>query len=295
MAKKSKKRVKKSSGNKVLENILPQNILPVGEYVEENKIIYISQAVYKEIYKFTKNKTKDESGGMLVGSVIEEFGKTNILISGFVEAKYSEGTPTTLTFTHDTWDYVHKEIEKKYKGKKIVGWIHTHPNFGLFLSEYDKFIQENFFKEDYQVAYVVDPIQNLEGFYFWINERLERCKGFYVYDKTGVKINVGVDKEKPEETKRKNGFEWKSLLIAILFVAVVFLMISNVSTNNQLERLEKEQKILEEKSQLLDYMQQELWAQSNELQRLNKILQAAGFVQTEGSNEMTNEGGTVSE
>ena len=60
-----------------------------------------------------------------------------------------------------------------------MGWIHTHPNFGIFLSEYDRFVHENFFSEEYQVAYVVDPIQSIEGFYFWINSKLEKCKGFY--------------------------------------------------------------------------------------------------------------------
>ena len=139
MAKKAKKQNKKAPVNELPENMLPQNILPMGERVEENKNIYISQAVYKEIHKFTKNKTTNESGGMLVGTVIEEFGKTNIVISGFVEAKFCEATPTTLKFTHETWEFVHKEIEKKHKGKKIVGWIHTHPDFGIFLSEYDKF------------------------------------------------------------------------------------------------------------------------------------------------------------
>ena len=190
MAKKTKSKIKKNPAVEIPENMLPQNILPIGERVEENKNIYISQSVYKEIHKFTKNKTTNESGGMLVGSIIEEFGKTNIVICGFVEAKYCEATPTTLKFTHETCDYVHKEIEKKYKGKKIVGWIHTHPDFGIFLSEYDKFIHQNFFNEDYQVAYVVDPIQNIEGFYFWINEKIEKCKGFYVYDKTGVNIDI---------------------------------------------------------------------------------------------------------
>lgn len=106
--------------------MLPQNILPVGERVEEDKNIYISQETYKEIREFTKNKTVNESGGMLIGNVIEEFGKTNIVIHGFVEAKYSEGTSTTLKFTHETWEYVHGEIDKKYENAQIVGWIHTH-------------------------------------------------------------------------------------------------------------------------------------------------------------------------
>ena len=187
MGKRVRNSKKKALQPELTENMLPQNILPIGDRVEENKNIYILQSVYKEIHKFTQNKTTNESGGMLVGTVLEEFGKTNIIVSGFVEAKYCEATPTTLKFTHETWEYVHKEIEKKHPEKKIVGWIHTHPNFGIFLSEYDKFIQNNYFNEENQIAYVIDPIQNIEGFYFWINGNIEKCKGVYVFDKVEKK------------------------------------------------------------------------------------------------------------
>ncbi len=242
MAKKksSKKSVKNVPTN---ENVLPQNILSIGERVEENKNIYISQPVYNEIHKFTQNKTTNESGGMLIGSVIEEFGKTNIIIKGFIEAKYCEATPTTLKFTHETWDFVHKEMDRKYPGQKIVGWIHTHPNFGIFLSEYDKFIQENFFKEEYQIAYVVDPIQNIEGFYFWINGKIERCKGFFKFDKTGAKIKGEVEADDAGSVTSESSLNLKSFIIAILVVSIVVLSVLNISQHNKIENLEQQQKL----------------------------------------------------
>ena len=279
MGKRVRNSKKKALQPELTENMLPQNILPIGDRVEENKNIYILQSVYKEIHKFTQNKTTNESGGMLVGTVLEEFGKTNIIVSGFVEAKYCEATPTTLKFTHETWEYVHKEIEKKHPGKKIVGWIHTHPDFGIFLSEYDKFIHQNFFNEDYQVAYVVDPIQKIEGFYFWINEKIEKCKGFYIYDKTGAKITVGADKEEAAAAKESSIFSIRNVLIAVLTVAVILLTFSNISTNQKLSKLEEQQKTLGEiANQSLPYMQQLIWSQADEIQKLKNALTEAGIV-----------------
>ena len=279
MGKRVRNSKKKVLQPELTENMLPQNILPIGDRVEENKNIYILQSVYKEIHKFTQNKTTNESGGMLVGTVLEEFGKTNIIVSGFVEAKYCEATPTTLKFTHETWEYVHKEIEKKHPGKKIVGWIHTHPDFGIFLSEYDKFIHQNFFNEDYQVAYVVDPIQKIEGFYFWINEKIEKCKGFYIYDKTGAKITVGADKEEAAVAKESSIFSIRNVLIAVLAVAVILLTFSNISTNQKLSKLEEQQKTLAESAnQSLSYMQQLIWSQADEIQKLKNALTEAGIV-----------------
>lgn len=276
---KTKRKTQKNETAELLENMLPQNILAIGERVEENKNIYISQPVYKEIHKFTKNKTINESGGMLVGSIIEEFGKTNIVISGFVEAKFCEATPTTLTFTHETWEYVHEKIEKKYPGKKIVGWIHTHPDFGIFLSEYDKFIHQNFFNEEYQVAYVIDPIQNIEGFYFWLNEKIEKCKGFYIYDKTGTDITIDSKKESNEEISTPSRFSVKDALLIAMSIVVVFLIFSNVSTNKKLEELEtQQQNIVDGVNQSLSTIQFQMQAQDLEIQNLNDILKGAGII-----------------
>lgn len=275
MAKKktSKKQVKPVV-DRIDESILPQNIVSMGERVEENKNIYISQKTYKDIHKFTQNKTTNESGGMLIGYVNEEFGKTNIVICGFIEAKYCEATPTTLKFTHETWEYVHKEMDKKYPGGKIVGWIHTHPDFGIFLSEYDKFIHENFFNEDYQIAYVVDPIQSIEGFYFWINGKIERCKGFYIYDKTGVKIDISPEKEAEDTISTPDKvFSIKNIIIGILAVAVVFLFFSNISQNSEIEKLQKQQETLAESAnQSLAYMQQQIASLSFEISSLKESL-----------------------
>lgn len=268
--KSSKKSVKNTP---IIENALPQNILPIGERVEEDKNIYISQPVYKEIHKFTQNKTTNESGGMLIGTVIEEFGKTNIIVNGFVEAKYCEATPTTLKFTHETWEYVHKEMDKKFPGQKIVGWIHTHPNFGIFLSEYDKFIQENFFKEDYQIAYVVDPIQDIEGFYFWINGKIERCKGFYKFDKMGAKIESDIESKDESDEPNSSWLNVKNIIIAILVVCVVFLSFSNMSQNKEIKNLQKQQETLAASAnQSLSYMQNQIISLQSKIAELTDQL-----------------------
>lgn len=267
-----KRKIKKATASRQAEddNRLPQNIICIGERVEESKNIYISQPAYKTIHRFAAGKTVTESGGMLVGNIIEEFGKTNVIICGFVEAKCCEATPTTLKFTHETWDYCHKEIDKKYPGKKIVGWIHTHPNFGIFLSEYDKFIQENFFKEEYEIAYVVDPIQNIEGFYFWINGRIERCKGFYIFDKTGVKISIENDTEQKNAAKVNRGrFTIQNTVISALSAVAIILIFFVISMNGKISTLQNQQEaIVTSANQSLGYLQQQIYDLQNKIDEL---------------------------
>lgn len=241
---KKRKNIKKIPAETKIEAGLPQNIVPVGEQVFEDKNIYIQQDVYKKIHKFAENKTENEHGGILVGHVVNELGKENTIIEGFIEAKYNEATPTTLTFTHKTWEYFHSEIDKRFNGEKIVGWIHTHPNFGVFLSENDRFIQQNFFTDKNQVAYVVDPIQNDEGFFFWVDEKLERCPGFYIFDKNGVKI-------KPIASNDDNEIivvNKSSKVTVFLFIVTIAMILVNIF--NSLNYSEKIKTLQQENSEI---------------------------------------------
>jgi proteasome lid subunit RPN8/RPN11 len=52
---------------------------------------------------------------------------------------------------------------------QIVGWHHTHPGFGIFLSRHDEFFHRNFFSQPWQVALVVDPQRGELGFFQWLD------------------------------------------------------------------------------------------------------------------------------
>jgi proteasome lid subunit RPN8/RPN11 len=234
---------------------LPQNIMSIGERVYEDKNIYINQNVYRTIHNFTLDKKVNESGGVLVGQVVEEFGKLNILIEGFIEARHSEATPTTLKFTHETWEYIHSQVNKKYLGRKIIGWIHTHPDFGIFLSEYDKFIQKNFFSGTWQIAYVIDPIQGEEGFYFWVNGNIERCAGFYIYDKTGTKLRIKPT-EPAEDREEKNTSGWilKMAVVMLSIVTIIMFMII-VNMKNEINVINEKLKSYEQNMEIFNDIQ----------------------------------------
>jgi len=184
-----------SENKKVSDNfnetlVLPENIVSTGTPESSKKKVYILQSVYKTIHEFSSDKTDIECGGILLGSYSQYSGNTDIVISAFVEAKYSKCTASTLTFTHETWNYINKIHESRYPELKIAGWIHTHPNYGIFLSEYDEFIVKNFFNQSYQTAYVIDPVRNKEGFFINTDNGIRMLGGFYVYDEVGVEINI---------------------------------------------------------------------------------------------------------
>jgi proteasome lid subunit RPN8/RPN11 len=122
----------------------------------------VKDAIYDHIY----SSPGGEVGGVLVGEIPEQ---GPVRIDGAIAALSAEGERASVTFTHDAWSEVHDQLERNYPGCRIVGWYHSHPGFGIFLSEHDLFIQRNFFGDPAQVAYVVDPHASTEGLFGWVD------------------------------------------------------------------------------------------------------------------------------
>jgi proteasome lid subunit RPN8/RPN11 len=102
-----------------------------------------------------------EVGGMLFGEILAN--RTTII--GSVPAANASAQQISLTFTHEVWSDILATGEKIFPGKQIVCWYHTHPSFGMFMSDYDKFIQKNFFQSKGQVGLVIDPIAGTQGWF----------------------------------------------------------------------------------------------------------------------------------
>jgi proteasome lid subunit RPN8/RPN11 len=123
--------------------------------------IVIDNETLVTIEKHAYSVLDAEVGGMLFGSI--EDGNT--VIRGMVPARTKSVDQISLTFTHEVWDKILVEGSQLYPDSSIVGWYHTHPSFGLFLSEYDAFIQRNFFGSKGQLALVIDPIEGSLGWF----------------------------------------------------------------------------------------------------------------------------------
>jgi proteasome lid subunit RPN8/RPN11 len=113
-----------------------------------------------------------EVGGLCVGAARRAGpgGIWTVEIGDTFIAEHTVNHRASITFTPDTWSAAHRIIEQHYAGQGLglVGWYHTHPGFGVFLSAgYDLFIHENFFNQPWHVALVIDPLRGQEGFFVW--------------------------------------------------------------------------------------------------------------------------------
>lgn len=272
---------------------LPMNYLLIGELENDDVKVYIKQDVYKALEEYASSDTAHELGTIILGNYSDALGKMNVVISEFIYAKYTDASASTLTFTHETWDYVHKEHEENHPNTKIVGWQHTHPGYGIFLSNYDMFIQENFFNMPFQVAYVIDPVQHIRGFFQWKSGKVEKLKGFYIYDEVGKQIKIDQPKEKkisgsssgisPVSESKFSIFQ--PLILGVLSLIVIGLLISTVSLNKRYNRQIEDQEAMElqiaEQNMLISQQASEL----ESVKSMANKTEIADPIQTEETNK----------
>lgn len=131
--------------------------------------IFVTQKAYVRICAHAGSDLENEVGGWMVGKQRTDptTGKSFIVIEAILPAVHTRYGSAYLTFTQDSQVAMHGIMEERFPGKDLVGWYHTHPKMGVFLSKYDHWLHENFFRQPWQVALVVEPYTNVAGFFTW--------------------------------------------------------------------------------------------------------------------------------
>jgi proteasome lid subunit RPN8/RPN11 len=148
--------------------------------VKQDFRVFLSEQAFDRAVERGDSDTTREIGGVLVGELLRDDAGPYLKIDGTVDALHAEEKGAELTFTHATWEHIHKEMDGKHKDKKIVGWYHTHPGFGIFLSDRDQFIQKSFFNLPFQVALVYDPKSREHGIFTWRDNEVIRARRYWI-------------------------------------------------------------------------------------------------------------------
>lgn len=136
-------------------------------------VVVMEAEVARKIRQHARTSMKAEVCGVLIGGGDQERTLIEACIPGINAAQGG----AHVTFTQDTWEHIYKIKDRQFPDGKIVGWYHSHPGFGVFLSEHDLFIQENFFSSPHQVAWVYDPHTDEEGCFGWVGGKTEKLSG----------------------------------------------------------------------------------------------------------------------
>ena len=155
---------------------------PGGDAVVEAGELRVSigRRAYDEIRKHAAEETDREICGVLLGDLCKDATGPYLHITEIIRGEHTASQGAQVTITHETWNHFHKVKDSKFADKQYLGWYHSHPDFGIFLSSMDLFIHENFFSAPHQVALVVDPLRREEGVFVWRDGKAERAGRFWV-------------------------------------------------------------------------------------------------------------------
>ena len=157
---------------------LEQGSFPTGGSGEYR--VCITSEAFAAIQRHAASDTTVELCGVLAGRLLKDGDGPFLLVENAIAGQATRRTGSQVTFTHETWEQIHSEMETRYPDKRIVGWYHTHPGFGIFLSEMDQFIQDNFFNLPHSVAFVWDPLNQRRGLFIWRDGRSVRLRRYWL-------------------------------------------------------------------------------------------------------------------
>lgn len=144
-------------------------------------VVTLSGDVLRQIRQHARTSLSAEICGVLIGQ--DRPGR--IEIQACIAGANAEEAGAHVTFTQDTWEHIYQVKDKQFPDARIVGWYHSHPGFGIFLSEHDTFIHRNFFASPGQVAWVYDPQSDEEGCFGWVDGQIERLSQVLISDRRG--------------------------------------------------------------------------------------------------------------
>jgi len=146
--------------------------------------VFVSPRAFVRVCAHAGSDLDNEVGGWLVGKwrVDKCSGQEFSVVEAILPANHTRHGSAFLTFTQDSQVALYDELTDRFPDKDLLGWYHTHPRMGIFLSDYDLWLHSNFFPDRHQVALVIEPHSATGGFFIrqtdgWLDP--QRYFGFY--------------------------------------------------------------------------------------------------------------------
>lgn len=135
-------------------------VSPGKDYPANLLVVTVESSLLQKLRAYASSDLGYELGGVLVGTLGKASRRLFVQIENFVPATKGISRRASFEFTNEAQREIHEIVDAQYKHLKILGWFHTHPGYGIFLSSADQFIDDNYFSEKYHIAVVLDPTKS---------------------------------------------------------------------------------------------------------------------------------------
>ena len=146
-------------------------MLPSGHLTWAAADVLIDEPALRASQAHALSSLNREVAGFLIGPRPEKQpdGRYVVHVIDTIVAKHTVMQGASVTYTPESWRNAHDTLAERYPDETavMVGWYHTHPGFGIFLSGMDLFIHQTFYTQIWHVAFVLDPRARTSGFFGW--------------------------------------------------------------------------------------------------------------------------------
>ena len=103
-------------------------------------------------------ESHNETMGLLVGKFYQSKARPWVLVEGYVTAP-NTASSVSVRFSESSFgELSFKLFAAVGANQVVVGWLHSHPGLGCFLSHTDITTQQRYFDHPQAIAAVVDPL-----------------------------------------------------------------------------------------------------------------------------------------
>jgi proteasome lid subunit RPN8/RPN11 len=152
---------------RALDSAITASFVPAGDDAGPPLQLLVPHDVRGIVFEHL-SRSMDEQGGLLIGEVYTQDGRTAaqaaraVLLTRAIPAIDFASSGYALRMETGVWERARQSLTAH---DFIVGWYHSHPDLGAFFSSTDRRTQAAFFPHAYSVGWVMDPVRREEAFF----------------------------------------------------------------------------------------------------------------------------------
>lgn len=125
-------------------------------------LIFIQHSCVQDMELHARSDILNEQAGILCGQAyLDDSGVCYLAVSSALPIDVLN-SPHHFSFHEKSWEAIWDRMDAS---SNIVGWYHSHPGLGVFLSETDLRTQSLHFNAGWQIAIVLDPVSKQRGIF----------------------------------------------------------------------------------------------------------------------------------
>lgn len=148
----------------------PEPVEAHADALPDPLLVIVPLPFWRKLASHAEHDPENEAFGLMIGRVTQSpDGRVRILLTDCFPARptvsnrvFVEVSAEELTALHDVFE----QQAHRYAADKVlkVGWYHTHPGHGIFMSATDR-ANHRLYPSGWHIALVVDPVQHHMGFF----------------------------------------------------------------------------------------------------------------------------------